>query len=106
MVTNAIKELYSWEIELKNGKIVTSGNKFDNDMVVRVSFIPKIKLLPRHDVIFTDFMFEKLFMRTFMTNQNRVFECLHCLVTNRFRMYLKSTNGQCIITSKTYDLYI
>lgn len=99
-------KLYYWEIELDNGKIITKNNKFDYDRVVRLSYIPKLKLFPRHDLVFQDFKLVKRFARGFLDDNSKLLEYLHCAVTDKFRLYLKSSTGQCIVTPKDYELYI
>lgn len=101
-----IKDRYKWEIELLDGTIINEGNKFDFSKVVRCSFIPSIKLFPRHDIVFQDFKFKKRFARGFMGWNSIVREYLHCLITDKFRMYIKSSNGSCIITPVSYEMYI
>lgn len=107
-----IKNIYKWEIELDSGDIIRedSFKKFEKDKVVRVSFIPSGKLsslLPRHDFIMSkDFEFVKRFKRVFMDRHNNIKECLHCLITNKFRVYMYSSTGRTLITDKNYELYI
>ena len=101
-----ISELYTYEIELKDGTVITKGNEFEPSDVVRVSFIPDTTFLPRHDVIFADFKFVKRFQRTFLKPTTGIQESLHCVVTDRFRMYLFSSSGQTLITNKDYELYL
>jgi len=101
-----IKKVYSWEIELIDKTIITGGNKFDFDKVIRCSYIPTIKLFPRHDIVFVDFKFKKRFARAFMGWDSLIKEYLHCIITDKFRVYIKSTNGSCIITPKDYEMRI
>jgi hypothetical protein len=101
-----IKKVYNWEIELKDGTIITDGNKFRFDDVIRCSYIPAIRLFSRHDIVFQDFKFKKRFARAFMGWNSLIREYMHCVITDKFRVYIKSTNGSCIITPKDYDLYI
>ena len=101
-----VKNVYKWEIELKDGIIITDGNKFKFDDVIRCSFIPKIRLFPRHDIIFNGFKFKKRFCRGFMGLSKGMKEYLHCVITDKFRMYIKSSNGQCIITPHDYEMYL
>lgn len=106
------KETYTYEIELYNGIIIKEGEKkkFKKEEVVRVSFIPHKKLsplFPRHDIITgKSHKFIKRFRRVFMDKHNNVKECLHCLVTDKYRFYLYGSNGHTLITDKDYDLYI
>ena len=99
-----IRTLYSYEIELRDGTVITNHNNFNTEEVVRVSFIPFISSFPRHDLIFEGFKFKKRFCRVTMRWDSIVKECLHCVVTDKFRFYLRSTNGQCLITHKDYEL--
>jgi len=101
-----VKKRYTWEIELIDGTIINDGNKFDFDKVIRCSYIPSINLFPRHDIIFTDFKFKKRFARAFMGWNSLVKEYLHCVITDKFRIYIKSTNGSCIITPQNYEMRI
>jgi len=99
-----IKNTYDWEIELRDGTIVKDHNDFNFDEVVRASFVPKIGLFPRHDVIFEGFKFRKRFCRAMMGWNSQVREYLHILITNSFRLHVKSSNGQCIITPRDYEM--
>jgi len=101
-----VKKRYTWEIELIDGTIINDGNKFDFNKVIRCSYIPSIKLFPRHDIIFTDFKFKKRFARAFMGWNSIIREYLHCVITDKFRIYIKSTNGSCIITPQNYEMRI
>ena len=97
---------YRYEIELKDGTIVTNHNNFNPEDVVRISYIPAMPLFPRHDVILPGLKFKKRFGRGFLKLEHGMKEYLHCAVTDAFRFYLKSSNGQCIITEPNYEMYI
>ena len=101
-----MKDFYSFEIELKDGTTITSGNDYLPESVVRVSFLPIDVILPRHDIIFTDFKFVKRFGRGFLKQGTGIKEYLQCVVTNEFRFYLKSSNGAVLITEQNYELYL
>ena len=102
-----ITERYNWEIELKDGTIVTDHNDFNFNDVIRVSFIPTIGFLPRHDVVVDGFKVRKRFARGFIAVGKQGYkEYLHVLVTNSFRLYLKSSTGQVIITPRDYEMRI
>jgi len=101
-----IRDFYKWEIELKNGTIETKKNTFDPKDVIRVSYIPQIGFFPRHDIIFTDFKFVKRFSRAFINLDATMREYLHCVITDKFRIYIKSSNGGVLITEKDYELRI
>lgn len=96
---------YNWEVELSDGTILSKGSNFDKE-VIRFSLIPNHLLLPRHDIIFTDFKFVKRFVRNFMSYGTGIKDCIHCIVTDKFRYYIRYSNGQCLIVDKDYELYI
>jgi hypothetical protein len=103
-----IREIYNWEIETDKGEIYTKGYKFDGE-VIRISFLPTVDLYPRHDLVFTDqtkIKFVKRFCRTSIDWGSNVKECMHCVITDRFRFYRKSSSGQCLITESDYDYYV
>jgi len=110
-----------WELEDKFGKTVQqydgngieqSWKTVDANDVVRVSFIPVISLLPRHDV-FIDIekgvQFIRRFGRGFIKQGADGFKLknyLNCCVTNQFRLWVFS-NGNSMITHKDYnEIYI
>lgn len=103
-----INDRYTWEIELKDSTVVTNHNNFNADDVVRVSYIPNIPLLPRHDIIFVkgSFKFVKRFSRVSLTLVGEKKERLHCVVTDKFRLYIKSSNGQMLLTEKDYEWHL
>ena len=104
---NKIKYNYNWEVELKNGTVITKENNFNPKDVARVSFVPTILLLPRHDVIFlnADFKYKKRFCRAMMNWGSILKEYLHCVRTDKFSFYVRSTTGQAILTCADYELY-
>lgn len=101
-----MKDIYKWEIELSDGTIITEGINYKPGYVVRISFVSSISILPRHDIFFTDFKFEKRFTRSFMGWNSIVKEQLHCVITDKFRFYLFSSSGRTIITERDYELYL
>ena len=104
-MSDLIKEFYSWEIETSDGEIFTKGYSYSPDDVVRVSFMSKV--LPRHDIIITDNVkFVKRFARGIIKQTTGMKEYLHCAVFDKFRMYVKSSTGQCILTPPSYEMYI
>lgn len=102
----SVKNNYKYEIELKDGTIVTNHNNFKPEDVVRISFIPDLFLLPRHDIIFKGFTFVKRFDRVSMQWDSKIKERLLCVITDKFRIYIKSSNGQSLIVHRDYELYI
>ena len=101
-----MKDNYNWEIQTRDGRVHTKGEDFDPNSVVRVSFISNRLLLPRHDIVLTDFKFKKRFCRGMIKQSKGMKEYLHIVVTDNFRFYLKSSNGQVLVTSKDYELYL
>ena len=102
-----LQDRYSWEIELNNNKIITEGNNFDPLSVVRFSFVPNNILFPRHDLVFINGInFEKRFTRNFMKIEKGFIECVHIVITNKFRFHLFSSVGRTLITEKNYEFYV
>jgi len=115
-----LTDLYKWQIELQSGEVI---NQYDEDgmersskrdvepwEVVRVSFIPSLPILSRHDVIIdkkAGECFIRRFQRGFiqMNSGSPLKEYIHCCVTNRYRMYVFS-NGNTMITHRDYELYL
>ena len=111
---------YKWELEDKFGKIVNqydvngveqSWKQIEPKNVVRMSFVPAIGLLPRHDVfidIANGIEFIKRFGRGFIKQGADGFKLKHyinCCVTNNFRFWVFS-NGNSMITHKDYEAYL
>ncbi len=114
-----LNKIYTWELESNAGEIVAqydekgdeqSWKKLDTESVVRISFIPKIHLLPRHDV-FIDHSKGEMFIRRFargFLKQSADFnlaEYIHCCVTNRYRFWVFSS-GRSIITHNEHELMV
>lgn len=111
--------IYSWEMETIDGIILkqyeengieNSWKKLNIDEIIRISLIPCINLLPRHDV-FIDInkgdKFIKRFGRGFITQKDNfeLSEYVNCIVTNKYRMYILSS-GRVILVHKDYELYL
>jgi len=105
-----LTKIYRWEIEIFGGEVITKGNDFDHDKVMRISYISNNILYPRHDIHFCkDVRFKKRFARGFLVMNNNtkpMKDYLHCVVTNCFRFYLRSSNGQSFIVDKNYEMYL
>lgn len=115
-----VNAVYSWEIETIDGTIYkqynedgseNSSKKIDPDLVVRISYIPKVALFPQHDVIVNlniGDRFIRRFGRGFIKQVEdfKLVEYLHCIVTNRYRLYIFSSCGKCLVTDKDYEVYI
>ena len=112
--------LYSWEIETSDGSILRQydeqGNEqtwkqVDTDKVVRVSMMPSLPVLPRHDC-FVDASKGEKFIRRFgrgfirQTEDGfRLKESLNCIVMNRYRLWVFST-GRTMITNIEQEVYL
>ena len=114
-----LNDLYKWQIELETGEIINqydddgtekSSKKMDPNQVIRVSYIPSLPILARHDIVIYK-KYGEVFVRRFQRGFIRVnagknlHEYLHCCVTNRYRVYVFS-NGNTMITHKGYELYL
>ena len=113
--------LYSWEIETADGAVLgqydadgveQSWKTIDANSVVRVSFIPAVPMLPRHDVIIdasAGERFVKRFGRGFIRQSEAGFqlhEYLNCVETSRYRLYVFSTTGRTMVTRPDYEVYL
>jgi hypothetical protein len=114
-------KMYSWEIELLD-KSVHKQFKEDNtenswkdlpaDSIVRVTFVPAIKVLPKHSIMIDPTkgynMFVKRFGRGFLKQGSdgiRLREYLNCVITKKYRLYVFS-NGTSIVTHPNYEIYL
>jgi hypothetical protein len=107
-----VSDIYYWQIEKIDGSICSQwsidgkecswGDVEDLDQVIRVSLIPKIESLPRHDCIIdinNGHKFIRRFGRGFM-KMREGFELkryLNCIVTNRYRLWVWP-DGRTMIT--------
>lgn len=113
-------QLYYWQMETSDGIVLSqydeegieqSWKKIKPESVVRVSFIPVLPILPRHDV-FIDIKdgerFIRRFGKGFIKNSGDGFklkEYLNCCVTNRYRFWVFS-NGRTMVTRRDYEVYL
>jgi len=112
--------LYNWELEDRLGSILKQYDENGIEQswksivakdVIRVSFVPTIGLLPRHDVfidIENGIEFIRRFGRGFIKQGADGFKLtnyINCCVTNRFRFWVFS-NGNSMVTHKDYEVYI
>lgn|SRR5574343_447394 len=110
--------LYSWEMETIDGVIRTQYNENGEeqtwkdlplDDICRVSLIPTIPLLPRHDVFIDKAngeCFVKRFGRGFMKMDGAGIGLKHyvnCIVTNLYRFWI-FPDGRTMVTHKDYEL--
>ena len=101
-----ISEYYKWEIETDTKTIYNSGVVFDGE-VIQIRFIPQIINLPKHTISFgKEYKFLRRFGRGFMSIGADLKEYLHCIVTDKFRIYIKSSTGEVLITDKDFELYL
>ena len=96
---------YSWHAELSDGRVIAEGG--DLSGAVRFSLIPAAtgSCIPRHDLV--GVRMRRRFCRGFL----RAFggglrEYVHCVVTDHFRIYVRSTDGAALITPADYELYL
>ena len=113
-------QLYEWEIQLADGTIRRQYDEagreqtwkdLDPGQVVRVSFVPRIPLLPAHDVLIdlaAGERFVRRFGRGFMRQGEdgiRLREYIQCCVTNRYRLYVFSM-GKAMVTRPDFEVYV
>jgi hypothetical protein len=115
------KDTYFWEIETVDGDVLRQyeENGKENtwkglplEKIVRCSFLPKIALFPRHDVLIdlpAGEKFVKRFARGFLKQTPegiKLKEYLNCCVTNNYRFYVFGSCGRTIVTRKDYEVYL
>lgn len=110
-------QYYQWEMELDDG---TVRRQYDDDgrertwkdlppeRIVRVSFLPRVPLLPSHHAIIDTAAGER-FVRRFARGKMRgtpqgflLREYVNCLVTTRYRLW-SYHDGRVIVTRPDYD---
>jgi len=115
-----IMKVYSWEIETSDGQITKQFNedntentwkKLDVDKIVRISFIPSLKVFPQHDVFIPlnkGVRFVRRFGRGFIRAKAefKTVEYVNCVVTNRYRFYVFHSSGRVLITDRDHEVYI
>ena len=113
--------VYSWEMETVDGVILkqyeengkeNTWKNLDVSKIVRVSFIPCIPILPRHELLIDidqGDRFVRRFGRGFIKHDKadgfglKIY--LNCIVTNRCRFYVIS-NGRAVCTHRDHDIYL
>lgn len=111
---------YAWEIETSDGQVFRQYDEHGSeqtwktielDKIVRVSMMPSLSLLPRHDC-FLDASKGEKFLRRFgrgfikqATEGFRLKEYINCIVTNRYRLWVFSS-GRVIVTNNEQEVYI
>lgn len=113
-------QIYRWQMEMADGTILDqydehgneqSWKKLKTESIVRVSFLPILDVLPRHDV-FIDISdgerFVRRFGRGFLKDDGggyKLMQYVNCCVTNRYRFWVFS-NGQTLITKRDYEVRV
>jgi len=113
--------IYSWEFETADGVVLNQYEEdgkentwkgVNPDQVVRVSFLPAINLLPRHDILIDigkGDRFVRRFGRGFMKTGGKygggwdLKLYANCVVTNRCRYYIIS-NGRTFCTHRDHEI--
>lgn len=110
---------YQWEMETADGKVLrqyeedgteNTWKQLNVDDVVRVSIVPMIPGLPRHDV-FIDATAGEKFVKRYasgflkQSNQFRLSEYVNCVVTNRYKLWVFS-DGRSLVTRNDYELNV
>ena len=117
-------QTYMWEMETKDGQVIkqyevdketeevkeNSWKSLNPDDVVRVSMVPRLPVLPQHNVIInhkSGERFIKRFGRGFIRvgSGTGLKEYVNCVVTNRYRLWVFS-NGSCTVTDRNYEVHI
>lgn len=120
-----LNKVYTWELETSEGIVIPqyeadgtpnswrklpTGKPLSPELVVRISFIPQIRIFPRHDCLIdiaNGEKFRRRFSRGFLKAGGKgMFEYLHVAVTNKYRMYVFSSNGSCKITPPSFEVYL
>ena len=113
--------IYMWEVQIANGAVFRRWNEDGTensfrksvtvpDDVVRVSMIPRIPVLPQHDVLLDirkGERFIKWFGRGFQKQSAgfNLVEYVNCIVTNKYRLWVYSS-GKTLVTRRDFELYI
>lgn len=110
-------QLYMWEMETEDGLVLpqyeegkeNTWKTLDTEKIIRVSFVPRISILPQHNVIINKKAGEKFikrFARGFIKlHAGGLKEYANCVVTNRYRFWVFS-NGSTMVTDRNYEVYL
>lgn len=116
-----IQENYIWEVhtieDVVYNQYLESGQEVSFsivplDKVCRISLIPRIPYLQRHDCILDYSKGDRIvnrFGRGIMQHTGQAFtvvEYLQCIQTNNYRLWVFSSTGRCLVTHKDFELYI
>lgn len=116
-----IEEFYEWEVETDDHEILRQyaedgqevpSESIPAERVIRASIIHHAVAAPRHDILIDPEKGEK-FVRHFgrgiikyRDGEYRVVEYLHCLETNRYRLWIFSRTGQTLVTNVEFEVYL
>jgi len=116
-----ISAWYQWEVETNDHQVIRQYNDDGSEnpstmipveTVVRASILPQIAGRERHDVLLDLVKGEKFirrFGRGIMKNQGggyKLSEYLHCIATDRYRLWVFSLTGQSLVTNASYEVYV
>ena len=94
---------YKWEAEKKDGTIINSGD--DLSECVRFTLKPNIKGLPQHDIVGVKMV--RRFCRGFISVGNKKSSSyVHCVVGDKFRIYVNYSTGGALVSPVDYELYL
>lgn len=98
-----LQNRYTWQATMADGSIITTGEDLRKAMMV--SLLPQTPLLPRHDLMGISFV--RRFGRGFVRGMGGgVREYVHCIECKHFRFYVRSSDGNILITPHDYELYL
>lgn len=106
-------------METASGKVVSQYGNDGREQtwkgledVVRVSFIPVVPLLPRHDCLIDiagGERFVKRFGKGFIRQTKdgfRTVEYVNCCMTERYRFWVFHSSGKALVTSPDFEVRI
>jgi hypothetical protein len=112
--------LYQWEMELADHRIIRQYNEDGSenpstmipvDEVVRASILPRVGLLPRHDILLDrerGERFVRRFGRGIMKDSGEGFkqaEYLQVIVTTHYRLWVFSSTGNSLVANPDLEVY-
>lgn len=112
-------EVYVWEMETADGQVLSQYDKAGEeqnwqtlplDKIVRVSLIPRIPSIERHDCLIDidkGERFIRRFGRGFLKFRDgyKLTIYINCIVTNNYRFWVFS-DGRVLVTEKDYEVYL
>jgi len=117
-----VQDRYGWEVETADGRVIrqyngdgtgTPSTEIPKEGIVRASLVPRLALLPQHDILLDSSKGERFvrwFGRGFIKNPDgqgyRVSEYAHCIVTGNYRLWVMSSSGRALVTNPEYEVYL